>query len=93
MATSGGQPGNQNAAKGDRWQKALERALAHAAGSTDEGLFKVAQQVVALALGGNTSAWTEIANRMDGKPVQAIAAALSGDLNVIRELFGQKPDA
>jgi len=92
---SGGAPlGNQNAANGARWEKAITRALAHRSKSTaDDGLFAIAQEIVAAALdpdaplGLRTAAWQEIGNRMDGKPHQAISAELSGDLNVTRRTF------
>lgn len=69
---SGGQPGNQNAAKAKRWQKALERALARAGGEVDMGLDGIADKVVAAAQTGDVAAWKEIGDRMDGKPSQAI---------------------
>jgi hypothetical protein len=71
--------GNQNGVKGNRWRKALERCLAHEGGELDEGLFKVAAQVVRLALEGDRDAWREIAERMDGKPGTSIT--VSGDPN------------
>lgn len=68
---SGGQPGNQNAAKAKRWQKALERALARKSNAdTDAGLDAVADQVVSAAIAGDTAAWKEIGDRFDGKPKQ-----------------------
>lgn len=73
MATSGAQPGNQNARKAKLWEQALKRALARAAGSTvDAGLDKIADKVVAQAMNGDKDAWDEIAVRIDGKPAQAI---------------------
>lgn len=96
MASSGAQPGNQNAANGARWEKAIVRALAHKHGSADDGLLAIAQEIVEVALdpeapaGLRIAAWQEIGNRMDGKPHQAISAALSGDLNVTRQVFADK---
>ena len=70
---SGAQPGNQNAAKAKRWQKALERSLArYAKGTVDDGLDKVADRVVAAAVCGDKEAWQEIGNRIDGKAPQAV---------------------
>jgi hypothetical protein len=82
---SGGQPGNQNAVKAKRWQKALERGLARfAQGTVDDGLDKVADQVVAAAAKGDKDAWKEIGDRMDGKATQAteISGADGGPLSV-----------
>ena len=76
MATSGGQPGNQNAKKGKPWQSALKRALARYSGeSVDKGLDMVADQVVKAAAGGDRPAWEEIGNRLDGKPHQSTSIA------------------
>ena len=93
MALRGGQPGNTNGANGLPWQKALERALAHAKGSKDDGLFEIAQLVVADALAGKQEAWQEIGNRMDGKPRQTADVALTGDVNVTRRTFDQGSNA
>lgn len=70
----GGAPiGNQNGAKAKRWQKALERGLARfAEGTVDDGLDRVADQVVAAAARGDKDAWKEIGDRLDGKPAQAV---------------------
>lgn len=67
--------GNTNSADGKRYRKALERALAHAGGSVDEGLFKLAQVRVGKALDGDAEAARSIEDRIDGKPVQALAGA------------------
>lgn len=65
--------GNQNAVKAKRWQKALERALARSSNKdTDAGLDSVADKVVAAAISGDTAAWKEIGDRMDGKSPQAL---------------------
>jgi hypothetical protein len=74
IAHRGGQPGNQNARKpANRWQKALERALARAADSeTEQGLNQVADKVVAGALEGDKDCWKEIAERFDGKVPQGL---------------------
>jgi hypothetical protein len=86
---SGGQPGNQNAVKAKRWQKALERGLARfAEGSVDDGLDKVADHVVKAAVGGDKDAWKEIGDRMDGKAVQSIAGDPEQPLvhKIVREI-------
>lgn len=72
-ADAGAPAGNRNAAKAKRWEEALRRALARVAdGNLDAGLDKVADVVVAAALDGEREAWTEIANRLDGKPTEHV---------------------
>lgn len=79
---SGGQPGNQNAAKSKPWQNALRRALARKAGEVDLGLDGIADQVVADAYAGDKDAWKEIAERIDGKVAQSITGPDDGPLIV-----------
>ena len=87
---SGGQPGNQNAAKAKRWQKALERALARFSGSTvDDGLDKIADNVVALAASNDKWAVDELANRIDGKPAQTISGDPEAPLHAITEIINR----
>lgn len=75
--------GNQNAAKGKRWQKALERALAHAGeGDVDNGLLPIAKAVVVAAMAGDKDAWKEIGDRLDGKPSQTIQGDAENPLTV-----------
>jgi hypothetical protein len=74
--------GNQNAAKARRWQDALNRALARYTSKeppikAGEALDNIAYRVVASALQGEWEAITEIGNRLDGKPAQAVT--VSGD--------------
>ncbi len=81
MAASGGQPGNQNAAKGADWKQAIKRALAHESGKTyREGLDLVAKKFVEAAKKGDPWALKEIGDRIDGKPAQAIT--MEGELNI-----------
>jgi hypothetical protein len=77
MANLGGAPaGNQNAAKGKRWQKALERALAHKFGDVETGLFTLAKKFIDLADSAEErEIFKEIADRFDGKPAQAVELA------------------
>jgi hypothetical protein len=73
VATSGAQPGNQNAKKAKLWEQALKRALARASNATiDAGLDKIADTVVSQAMEGNKDAWQEIGQRLDGKVPQAL---------------------
>lgn len=72
--------GNQNAKKAKRYQKAIERALATAVGaSVDDGLDKVAAQLVLAALAGEQWALRELGDRIDGKPAQVITGDADGD--------------
>ena len=68
------QTGNQNARRGGDWRKALQRALDQYSGpkaSAGTALARIAETVVDKALDGDRDAIQEIANRLDGKPVQA----------------------
>ncbi len=67
---SGGQPGNDNAAKGALYNSALKRALARAGKTVDGGLNKVTDRLVKAAIKGEQWAVKEVADRMDGRPAQ-----------------------
>lgn len=76
--------GNQNGAKGRRWQDALNKALARftdpekrieAGGALDA----IAEKVVRLAIDGDWDSIIEIGNRLDGKPAQAIIGGSEDD--------------
>ena len=72
--------GNKNYIKGKRWQKALEKALARIGeGDIDIGLAKIADTVITAAAAGDKDAWKDIADRLDGKPAQAITNADGGN--------------
>jgi hypothetical protein len=65
--------GNRNAAKARDWTDALKWALSNyqARGiKKGQALQKLALKVIEQGLAGNPQAITEIANRLDGKPVQ-----------------------
>lgn len=83
--------GNQNAAKGKRWQDALVKALARF--ETEDGkikagqaLDKVAEMVVLKALAGDKDSIAEIGNRLDGKPAQAIVGDDDQPLSVLHRI-------
>lgn len=85
MATSGGQPGNDNAHKGGVYRRALKRALAELADKHgfepdyEIGLKIVAARQVAAAVDdGDMHAAGQIADRFDGKPAQAITNGEDG---------------
>jgi hypothetical protein len=82
VATSGAQPGNKNAAKGKRVREAILRAIARGGGTVDEGLDKACDRLVGMMKEGTSAddfkwAFEQIANRLDGKPPQAVN--LSGE--------------
>ena len=70
----GGAPaGNSNARNPKKFQEALRRALARRAnGDLNAGLDTVAMKLVDAASEGEQWAVKEIADRLDGKPAQAI---------------------
>lgn len=72
--------GNQNAAKGKRWQDALHKALVRFENKdvpAGEALDKIALKVVEGAIAGDWDCVTEIGNRLDGKAAQSVM--LAGD--------------
>jgi hypothetical protein len=83
--------GNKNSQKGKEFQLALRRVFAQTYGSTSEGLDRLAMTLINEAI-NNRQGWavTEIANRFDGKPAQAVL--VGGDdqhplvTKVIREI-------
>lgn len=60
--------GNKNAAKSRDWERAIRRALFNNEGS----LQRIAQNLVKAAESGEQWAVTELGNRLDGKPSQAL---------------------
>ena len=80
----GAQPGNQNAAKGKLWRNAILRAIAKAGGGVEPGLDKAATQLVQMAMDGDKWAIDHIADRMDGKPKQALVGDDEEDSSPIR---------
>lgn len=84
MSTSGGQPGNQNAAK-----KPFNEQLRKAIAQDDIGrLRKVAETLLTLASQGEAWAVKELIDRTDGKAAQSVT--VSGDednpLHVVTEI-------
>lgn len=86
---SGPPLGNNNATKNKRWKDALWKALARLATDKQgagETLEKIAAKVVQGALEGDKDCWTEIGNRLDGKPAQAIVGDNDHDAINVREI-------
>jgi hypothetical protein len=90
MAERGAPLGNQNAAKGKRFQKAMERVLARKYGDVDSGYEAIAKIYIEIAESKDPSICKDIADRVDGKPAQAVT--LAGDsenpivTKVVREI-------
>jgi len=86
MASKGGQPGNQNAAK----QRLIEQAIIREIKQRDlvagdgETLRKIAAAQIDRALDGEPFAFDRIADRLDGKPAQAITGADGGPIVIIQ---------
>jgi len=68
----GGAPeGNQNAAKGKRWQNAIDKALANKCKSDGQkALVDIATAMIDKCLDGDMTAIKEIGDRIDGKVAQ-----------------------
>lgn len=94
MAKRGAPFGNKNGVADKPWTNALERALAqYSDGNLKAGqaLRGIADGVVKRALAGDAIACKEIAERLDGKPVQAIAATVDTNITVEVIRFGSRP--
>ena len=75
MAKRGGQPGNQNAARGRPWRDAINRALSLRTKSRVDGkreLDALAEKLIDNALAGDMAALKELGDRIEGKAVQPI---------------------
>ncbi|MFZ5594739.1 MAG: hypothetical protein ACOY4D_10880 [Pseudomonadota bacterium] len=79
MGRKGAPRGNRNAKKGALFRDALHKALVRDKGSLE----RIASALVARAEEGDLTAIKEIADRLDGKPVQAIAGAGEDDTPVV----------
>lgn len=82
---AGAPEGNDNSARGRRFQKAVERVLARKYGDVDKGYESLARIYVQAAEDGNEKVLLDIIDRSDGKAVQAISGPDGGPLTVIVE--------
>ena len=92
MKKRGGQPNNKNGAHDKPWTNALNHALAQfKEGDLKAGqaIRRIADGVVRRALSGDAVACREIAERLDGKPVQPIAGQVDTNLIVQVLRFGK----
>ena len=86
----GGAPiGNQNAVKGKRFQKAIERVLARKYGDVDAGYEAIAQIYIEIAESKDPTICKDFADRSDGKPAQQLIHASDPEnpltLKVVKE--------
>lgn len=79
MAAIGAPLGNRNAAHDKPWTNALRRALLAEDGKK---LRACADKLISEAEAGNVIALKEIADRLEGKPAQAIVGADGGPIEV-----------
>ena len=87
MAERGGQPGNSNNRRGRIFASALAEALALPSRVDQMARIAViANQLVEQAEAGDLQAIREIADRLDGKPAQAIVGDPENPLHVIAEI-------
>lgn len=77
-----GNPGGRSTEK--PWREALMRAVKRRVAGDEQALERVADAVVAAAMGGDISAAKEIGDRLDGKPRQEIEATVEQTNYVIR---------
>lgn len=91
MAGKRGAPkGSRNAAHDKPWTNALQRALSRYTAKDVkalQALNRIADGVVRDALAGDAAARKEIAERLDGKPVQPIAATVETEVHVTVKRF------
>lgn len=71
-STSGGQPGNTNAAKGKVWNDALRKAITQ---DNHKRVREAIEQLLNLAAAGEQWAIKELADRLDGKAAQPVTGA------------------
>lgn len=82
----GAPPGNNHNPNGrPSFKKALERVLEENGGRYRPALERIARQAVKKAISGDVRAMEFVADRLDGKPVQAIEHSGSVGLNIILE--------
>ena len=102
MAESGGQPGNQNAVKAKRWSQAIDRALANrckADGIAElDRLAEVYLDTIEeMTLGTekrgpSIAGFADLADRLDGRPAQAITGVDGGPLTVQIVRYADSPN-
>lgn len=73
--------GNSNSGKrkDKQFHTALSMVLAKLQETEGRGLNRIAEQLITMAEGGDIQAIKELADRLDGKPAQAIVGGDEGD--------------
>ena len=90
MATPGAQPGNRNAAKGSQFRDALYMALIRYKSKTikrKKALHHIAEALIDKAIDGDMPAIKEIADRLDGKPAQAITGPQGEPITLVERVI------
>lgn len=86
MAWQKGQSGNPDGRpKGKPWADAIRRALARREQTGGAGLNQLADKLIDAAVEGDMVAMREVADRLDGKPMQSIDAEFRGSLTSVIE--------
>ena len=82
--------GNSNSGKrkDKQFHTALSMVLAKLQETEGRGLNRIAEQLIAMAENGDIQAIKEIADRLDGKPAQAIIGGGEGDnpISIVHEI-------
>lgn len=93
MAERGGQPGNQNAANGKRWQAAILRALeARSRIAQKEALDLLAEKLLSKCDEADLQALKELGDRVDGKPSQEMDVTHRGGLAEVLGAIGRSKE-
>ena len=90
MPNRGAKVGNNNASKGTQFRDALRKALAsYEIGSIKrkKALNHVAKSLISKAIGGDIPAINMIADRLDGKPVQAIIGPQGEPISLVERVI------
>lgn len=91
MASSGGQPGNKNAAKAKVWTMAIERALAERSRKDQvDALDALAEKLLLACDTGDMTALKELGDRLEGRPAQALTGPDGGAIEfstVVRKII------
>lgn len=90
----GGQPGNQNAARGRIWRDAILRALAKRSKKDQvDALDDLAEKLLAAAEGGDLPALRELGDRLEGKAVQQTEVSGANGADLVLKVMPADADA
>ena len=88
----GGQPGNNNNAKGKDWTDAIRRALARrkdSGGTVEGGLNALADQFLQAVADGGIAEFKEMGDRIEGKPAQSVTVAGDEDHPFVQKIVNE----